>query len=89
MYVVELCQQGDGLAEPMAQIRTWLDHQQIQPSVFRLSLVPEGTVFRLEFKAASEAEAFARAFGGQVITDERPGTPARQISVSTTFVPER
>ena len=64
MYVVEFRQDGDGLAEPMADIRTWLDHQRIQPSVFRLSL------------AASDAEAFARALGGQVIADERPGTVA-------------
>jgi hypothetical protein len=34
------------------------------------------TIFRLEFKAATEAEAFARAFGGQVIADERIGAVA-------------
>jgi hypothetical protein len=51
----------------MEQIRTWLDHERVQPSVFRLSLIPGGTVFRVEFNAMREAEAFARAFGGQVI----------------------
>ena len=76
MYIVEFRHHGDGLAEPMAKIRAWLDHQRIQPSVFRLSLVPGGTVCRLEFRATSEAEAFARALGGQVIADERPGTVA-------------
>jgi hypothetical protein len=76
MYIVEFRHEGDGLAEPMAQIRTWLDHQRIQPSVFRLSLAIDGTTFRLEFKAASDAEAFAHAFGGQFIADERPGTVA-------------
>jgi hypothetical protein len=60
----------------MAKIRTWLDRKRIQPSVFRLSLVLGATIFRLEFKAATEAEAFARAFGGQVIADERIGAVA-------------
>jgi len=59
----------------MAKIRTWLDRKRIQPSVFRLSLVLGATIFRLEFKAATEAEAFARAFG-QVIADERIGAVA-------------
>ena len=76
MYVVEFRHDGDGLAEPMADIRTWLDHQRIQPSVFRLSLMPGGTMFHLEFKTASDAEAFAEAFDGQVIRDKRPGAVA-------------
>jgi hypothetical protein len=76
MYVVEFRHDGDDLAEPMADIQTWLDHQRIQPGVFRLSLIPEGTIFRLEFKAMGEAEAFALAFGGQVIGVERLGDVA-------------
>src|SRR5947208_3233949 len=64
MYVVEFRHDGDGLAEPMADIRSWLDHQRIQPSVFQLSLIPRATIFHLEFKAASDAEAFAQAFAG-------------------------
>jgi hypothetical protein len=77
MYAVEFFHEGDGLAEPMEQIRTWLDHEQIQPSVFRLSLIPGGTVSRVEFNAMEEAEAFARAFDGQVIRgSERIGAVA-------------
>ena len=76
MYIVEVCHDGDGLAEPMAKIRTWLDRERIQPSVFRLSLIPGRTIFRLEFECASEAEAFAGAFAGQVIGGERPGAVA-------------
>jgi len=68
MYVVEFRHDGDGLAEPMADIRTWLDHQRIQPSVFQLSLIPRATIFHLEFKVASDAEAFAQGFDGQVIS---------------------
>jgi hypothetical protein len=77
MHAVEFFHEGDGLAEPMEQIRTWLDHERIQPSVFRLSLISGGTVFRVEFNARREAEAFARAFGGEVIRGgERAGTVA-------------
>jgi hypothetical protein len=76
MYVVEFYYEGDGLAEPMAEIRTWLDREHIQPSVYRLSLIPGGTIFRLEFKTVGEAEAFARAFDGQVIRDDRTGNVA-------------
>ena len=76
MYIVEVRHNGDGLAEPMADIRTWLDHQRIQPSVFQLSLIPRATIFHLEFKAASDAEAFAQGFDGQVIRDERSAVAA-------------
>ena len=69
MFIVKFFHQGDGLAEPMEQMRTWLDNEHVQPSVFRLSLIPGGTVFRMEFNAICEAEAFARAFGGQVIRE--------------------
>lgn len=52
----------------MAAIRTWLDRKRVQPSVFRLSMIPGGgTIFRLEFDGGSEAEAFAQAFEGRVI----------------------
>ena len=71
MYSVEVCRDGDDLAAPMVQMRTWLDNERIQPSVFRFSIIPAGTIFRLEFKSASGAEAFAQAFGGKVIGDER------------------
>jgi len=76
MYVVEFRHDGDGLAEPMADIRSWLDHQRIQPSVFQLSLIPRATIFHLEFKAASDAEAFAEAFDGQVIKNDRSAVAA-------------
>jgi hypothetical protein len=76
MYIVEIRHEGDGLAVPMARIRTWLDHQDIQPSVFRFSLLAGCTIFRLEFKMASDADAFARAFDGQLIGGEGSGSVA-------------
>lgn len=74
MYIVQLRHDGDGLAEPMAQIRTWLDHQGIQPDAFRLSVVAGGTIFCLEFKTANAADAFVRAFGGKVMGVESTGS---------------
>jgi hypothetical protein len=71
MFIVEFFHQSDGLAKPMGRIRAWLDHERVQPSVFRLSLIPGGTIFRLEFDDVREAKAFARAFEGRVIGDER------------------
>jgi hypothetical protein len=76
MYIVEVRRDGDELAAPMSEMRSWLDNERIQLSVFRLSLIPGGTIFRLEFKAVSEAEVFARVFAGEVIADERTGAIA-------------
>ena len=60
----------------MARMRTWLDNERLEPGVFRLSLIPGGTIFRLEFNTVSDAEAFARAFAGEVIAGERTGAVA-------------
>ncbi len=70
MYIVDVHRDGEELAVPMAEMRTWLDAARIQPTVFRLSLIPGRTIFRLEFNAANEAEAFARAFAGRVTRDD-------------------
>ena len=76
MYIVEIRHDGDGLAGPMAQFRTWLDRERVQPGAFRLSLIPGHTIFHVEFESANDAEAFAQAFAGQVIWGERPGAVA-------------
>jgi len=76
VHIVEVRRDGEALATPMVQMQTWLDAARIQPTIFRMSLLPGGTIFRVEFMAASEAEAFARAFAGRVIRDARAGTIA-------------
>lgn len=76
MYTVEIRCDGDGLVEPMEEIRTWLDRKRIQPSLFRLSLVSGATIFRVEFNAARDADAFAQAFAGQVIGGDGTGAVA-------------
>jgi hypothetical protein len=72
MYIVEVRRGGDDLASPMNQMRTWLDAKRIEPVVFQLSIIPGGTVFRVEFRSAGEATAFARALAGRVFVE--PGT---------------
>ena len=42
MHVVEVRRNGDGLAGPMAEMREWLDNKHIEPTLFRLSLIPGG-----------------------------------------------
>jgi hypothetical protein len=46
----------------MAQMRHWLDTHRIAPRIFQLNKA----AFRLEFESATEARAFAGAFGGQI-----------------------
>ncbi len=70
MYTVEVFRGGDGLAAPLHQMRTWLDGMHIEPVVFRLSIIPGGTIFRVEFRVASEAEAFASALAGKVLVEQ-------------------
>jgi hypothetical protein len=74
MYTVEVFRGGGRLAAPLHQMRTWLDGKGIQPVIFRLSLIPGGTIFRVEFRLAREAEAFASALVGKVLVepDVRP-----------------
>ena len=69
MYIVEVRRGGDDLASPMNQMRTWLDAKRIEPVVFKLSIIPGGSVFRVEFRSASEATAFARALAGRVFVE--------------------
>jgi len=49
MHVVEVRRDGDALSGPMAEMREWLDDKHIELTLFRLSLIPGGTVFQLEF----------------------------------------
>ena len=69
MYIVEVRRGGDDLAGPMNQMRTWLDAKRVEPVVFQLSIIPGGTVFRVEFRSAREATAFARALAGRVFVE--------------------
>jgi hypothetical protein len=68
MYRVETpLSDPNRVADQMAAMRTWLDDRRIEPDLFNYEQVPEGVIFRVEFKIAEEAEAFAEAFGGQIV----------------------
>ena len=70
MYVVEVVRDSEGLAAPMSDMRTWLDHHQVQPAFFELGFLPNRVIrFRLQFRTSAEAAGFARAFEGEVLND--------------------
>ena len=65
-YVVELAISEQDFTERMNAMRAWLDHRRCQPSAFRIA-GPDQSVCRVYFEAESEAEAFAREFGGRLL----------------------
>jgi hypothetical protein len=65
MHIVNVRRADGRLAETMSQMRNWLDHREIRPSLFDL----QRACYRLEFVMASDAVAFAGAFGGSVVED--------------------
>ena len=74
-YTVEVRLIGGNFITSMTQMRTWLDHQRIEPDAFRHSSGGAGVTFRVDFKLEVEAAEFARAFGGRLI-----GLPPATIS---------
>jgi hypothetical protein len=69
VYIVEIVVTENGLSERMSQMRAWLDHHRYQPSRFRVANVgaqPPGC--RVYFRAEAEAAAFARQFGGRLLS---------------------
>ena len=55
------------LAEQMGTVRCWLDHQGVEPMVFRYSFVSSAILFRVDFASEAEAAAFATAFDGKIV----------------------
>ena len=50
----------------MTRMRTWLDSQRFEPAGFRYDHVDGAVVIRADFSVETEADAFAREFGGQL-----------------------
>lgn len=67
LYTVEVRLIGGDMTTSMTHMRTWLDHQRIEPDAFRHSSGGAGITFRVDFKSETEAMAFGRAFGGRMI----------------------
>jgi len=54
---------GSSVGLLMSDMRTWLDHQGIQPMDFKAVTLPFGTVaFDLEFRNVDQATLFRSAF---------------------------
>ena len=68
MHVVEVRRPNADLAAVMAQLRTWLDNQGIEPALFEIAFLPgQETRFRLQFKKQRDAVLFADSFDGEML----------------------
>jgi hypothetical protein len=68
MFLVERLIDEDSLGETMQTMRTWLDHNHIEPMSFRCEFTAAGIVCRVEFRDEASAASFASAFAGLVVT---------------------
>ena len=66
-YIVEVCVSGRGLVNSMAEMRTWLDHQRIEPNGFRHRRDSARIRIHVDFNSEPDAIGFARAFGGRMV----------------------
>lgn len=66
-YLVEVCVGERGLVDSMAEMRTWLDHQRIEPQGFRHCRDSVRILCHVDFNSEPDAIRFARAFGGRVV----------------------
>lgn len=60
---VEIVKPETAFAETMTGIRTWLDHQKIEPAEFKtLAAGGKNLTFQIRFQREDEAVLFERAF---------------------------
>ena len=68
LYNVQVRLESGELAVRMSEMREWLDRRGFEPEVFEYRRMDvDGVVYRVDFKLASEAAAFAEAFDGNVV----------------------
>jgi hypothetical protein len=68
MHIVEVRRRNADLGAAMAQMRTWLDNQGIEPSLFEIDFLGDReSRFCLQFKKLSDAVTFASSFDGEVL----------------------
>ena len=71
MHVVEVRRCGADLGAVMVQMRARTDHYKTEPSLFEVaSLRHFEDRFRREFRNASHASGFARAFEGELLGEQ-------------------
>jgi hypothetical protein len=66
-YIVEVRVSGRDLVDSMAEMRTWLDHQRIEPHGFRHRRDSARIMIHIDFNSEPDAIGFARAFGGRMV----------------------
>jgi hypothetical protein len=79
MHIVEVRRRNTDLSAAMAQMRTWLDNQGIEPSLFEIAFLPGRECrFRLQFRRQGDAVMVSDSFDGDVLdaTDTLPNAAA-------------
>lgn len=66
VYTAEVRLVGIDLSSALSDMRTWLDHNRCEPDGFRHFAGDGAVKFLVDFKSESEAQAFAKAFGGRI-----------------------
>jgi hypothetical protein len=64
LYTVQLrLDARQSIASKMAEMREWLDRQQLVPDNLQYRMEPDAVLVRADFKSSDDAAAFAEAFG--------------------------
>jgi hypothetical protein len=71
-HTVEVRDIGTDLAQVIAIMRSWLDHNGIGAKEFAYSSGGPGIAFRLAFSQEGDAEVFAKTFGGRFDRHDHP-----------------
>ena len=68
LYIVEIEANDADLTGQMNRFREWLDHMRYEPVGFRRTSRADRPACRVDFENQIEANAFARAFGGRLLS---------------------
>ena len=66
-YRVQVCLGGESVGARVAAIWSWIDHQKIDPPVFRYRMTDDEIVLQLDFTRPNDAEAFREHFGCAIL----------------------
>ena len=68
LHSVQIRLESGEMAVRMSEMRQWLDRKGFEPDAFEYRRMDaNGVVYRVDFKVAGEAAAFAEAFAGAVV----------------------
>jgi hypothetical protein len=67
LFSVEIRCGAEDLVAVMSRMREWLDAQRFEPDAFRHTAEGNSVTIRVQFKAESEAIAFASTFSGALV----------------------